>query len=179
MMEFRTHSLDNITTHYAIDPDFHASSIKSKWYPELDSIVGFIRVIPYSDSKNAIDKVWVDPAYRRSGVATSLLRRAEGASTLPLYTPVLTNDGSKFFAKTPLRENAAVEALVESLLESHMPYELKKVKGGWQVTSPGHPQGFKKKPHKNKEDAIDQMAAIKMSAKESVSLIKSMLQEAP
>lgn len=111
-LEFRTHSLDNITTHYAIDPTFHASAIKSKWYPELDSIVGFIRVIPYSDSKNAIDKVWVDPGYRRSGVATSLLRRAEGASTLPLYTPVLTNDGAKFFAKTPLK----VESVSPTLL---------------------------------------------------------------
>ena len=58
-----------------------------------------------------------------------------------------------------------------------MPYKLKKVKGGWQVTSPNHPGGFKKSPHKSKKAAQDQLAAIKVNADESMSMIGDLLRE--
>ncbi len=57
-----------------------------------------------------------------------------------------------------------------------MPYKLKKVKGGWQVTSPNHPGGFKKTPHKSKEKAIDQLAALKIHTDESIKTIKDLLE---
>ena len=63
------------------------------------------------------------------------------------------------------------------LKEKSMPYKLKKVSGGWQVTSPNHPSGFKKTPHKTKKAAQDQLAAIKIHADESISLIGDLLRE--
>jgi hypothetical protein len=59
-----------------------------------------------------------------------------------------------------------------------MPYKIEKVKGGWQVVSPDHPGGFKKTPHKTKEEAIDQLAAIKTSGESTISMIGSLLSEA-
>ena len=59
-----------------------------------------------------------------------------------------------------------------------MPYKLKKSSGGWQVTTPNHPHGFKKTPFKSKKKAMKQMAAIRASTGESCTLIGELLKEA-
>lgn len=49
-----------------------------------------------------------------------------------------------------------------------MPYQVEAKGGGYQVTTPNHPQGFSKEP-KSKEGAIKQMVAIKLNSGEDAS----------
>jgi len=48
-----------------------------------------------------------------------------------------------------------------------MPFKLKKRKGGFKVTTPGHPQGFSKKPL-SKKKALKQLYAIKVNTGEAL-----------
>lgn len=48
-----------------------------------------------------------------------------------------------------------------------MPYKIKKQDSGFKVTTPGHPQGFSKKPL-SKQKATAQLRAIKMHTNEEI-----------